>query len=192
MGRIERVYDMRKFFIYVFNVLLFCAFMYSAYVVIKYVLTWIKTNNSLVIPVVSALIGLIGVMYIQWQSKSREIRESHRAKKIEAYMLFFEITELFQNSSRENIEIDISDKGLREKFQQLTRLLILWASDDVIKAWLEFRTESQDSTDPLYILRKTNRMYMAIRKDLGHKDKKLKQLDLIRMNLSNPGELDNL
>lgn len=33
-------------------------------------------------------------------------------------------------------------------------------------------------------------MYRAIRKDLGHTDKKLKELDLIKINLSDPETLD--
>ncbi|OSI07914.1 Uncharacterised protein [Neisseria animaloris] len=151
---------------------------------------WIKDNSTLVVPVITALISLIGIMYVQWQSKSREIQESHRTKKIEVYMLFFDIIEEFQASIKRNQEINIDNKELQDKFQKLTRGLILWASDDVIKAWLNFRNISSPNSDLLTPLQKANDMYMAIRKDLGHKDNNLKNLDLIKMNLSNPEELN--
>ncbi len=74
---------------------------------------------------------------------------------------------------------------------KLTENFILWASDEVIKAWIDFRTStgSNDINDPFLALKKIDNVYKAIRKDLGHDDKKLKPLDLISMNLSDPNEL---
>lgn len=146
---------------------------------------WVKKNNTVAIPIITAIIGLIGVMWTQWQSKSRDIAESHRNSKIETYSLFFDIIEKFQKSIKNDQEIDIlSDVDLQAKFEKLNRGFILWASDEVIQTWIEFRKNSSENT-----LDKIDNVYRAIRKDLGHKDKKLKNLDLIRINLSNPNEL---
>ncbi|HFC8494129.1 TPA: hypothetical protein ACFP3Z_000512 [Neisseria subflava] len=146
---------------------------------------WVKKNNTVAIPIITAIIGLIGVMWTQWQSKSRDIAESHRNSKIETYSLFFDIIEKFQRSIKNDQEIDIlSDVDLQAKFEKLNRGFILWASDEVIQTWIEFRKNSSENT-----LDKIDNVYRAIRKDLGHKDKKLKNLDLIRINLSNPNEL---
>ena len=104
---------------------------------------------------------------------------------IETYSLFFDIIEKFQRSIKNDQEIDIlSDVDLQAKFEKLNRGFILWASDEVIQTWIEFRKNSSENT-----LDKIDNVYRAIRKDLGHKDKKLKNLDLIRINLSNPNEL---
>lgn len=143
---------------------------------------WVKENNTIAVPIITAVIGLIGVMWTQWQSKSRDIAESHRSNKIETYSLFFDITENFLRAGRSKQEIDIlSDQDLQTKFEKLNRGFILWSSDEVIHAWLEFRKDSS--------LNNVDKVYRAIRKDLGHKDSKLKSLDLIRINLSDPNEI---
>ena len=128
--------------IILFLILIILFFLYQASI-------WVKENNTVAIPIITAIIGLIGVMWTQWQSKSRD-----------------------------------SDVDLQAKFEKLNRGFILWASDEVIQTWIEFRKNSSENT-----LDKIDNVYRAIRKDLGHKDKKLKNLDLIRINLSNPNEL---
>ena len=151
---------------------------------------WLKENNNIAIPIITAVIGLIGVMWTQWQSKSRDIAESHRSSKIETYSLFFDIIEKFQREGRKNQEIDVlSDEELQAKFEKLNRGFILWGSDEVIQAWLTFRKNSTEQASSEYTLAKIDNVYRAIRKDLGHKDRKLKSLDLIRMSLSNPDEI---
>ena len=66
--------------------------------ILYFLANWLKTlNPSVGAALVTATLGLIGLWYGQWQSKSRDIAESHRASKIEVYNLFFEIVEAFQN-----------------------------------------------------------------------------------------------
>ena len=56
---------------------------------------WGKENNTIAVPIITAVIGLIGVMWTQWQSKSRDIAESHRSNKIETYSLFLILLKIF-------------------------------------------------------------------------------------------------
>ena len=174
----KSVYFILSLSIILFLILIILFFLYQASI-------WVKENNTVAIPIITAIIGLIGVMWTQWQSKSRDIAESHRSSKIETYSLFFDIIEKFQRAGREHQKVDIlSDKDLQDSFEKLTRGFMLWGSDEVIRTWLEFRKNSGENT-----LLKIDNVYRAIRKDLGHKDRKLKHLDLIRMSLSNPDEL---
>ena len=61
--------------IILFLILIILFFLYQASI-------WVKENNTVAIPIITAIIGLIGVMWTQWQSKSRDIAESHRSSKI--------------------------------------------------------------------------------------------------------------
>lgn len=169
---------LRKFFLFLFILSIVLIILF----VLFQIFLWIKENNTIAIPIITAVISLIGVMWTQWQSKSRDIAESHRNNKIETYSLFFDIIEEFTRAGKNKQEIDIlSDQNLQTKFEKLNRGFILWSSDEVIHAWLEFRKNSN--------LNNVDNIYRAIRKDLGHKDSKLNSLDLIRMNLSDPNEI---
>lgn len=57
---------------------------------------------------------------------------------------------------------------------------MLWASPNVITAWLKFRTVSTSRGDVLLAM---DQMYGAIRKDLGNSNRTLKTGDLIRIGL---------
>ncbi|HDR1056599.1 TPA: hypothetical protein QB320_001585, partial [Pasteurella multocida] len=144
-------------------------FLFSFYYLI---FVWAPENTTVAIPLFTACIGLIGIIYAQYQSKSRDIAESHRESKIETYRMFFNILKLFMN--KDNGEIDINDKKIQNMMRELNENFILWASDDVLVAWKEFREHGNDNKQ---VLKKVDNMYRAIRKDLGHTDKKLKELD---------------
>ncbi|MGA6134737.1 hypothetical protein ACPER7_00345 [Acinetobacter dispersus] len=153
--------------------------------ILYFLANWLKTlNPSVGAALVTATLGLIGLWYAQWQSKSRDIAESHRASKIEVYNLFFEIVEAFQN---EEIDTNELSSDYKKKFQQLNRGLILWASPEVIKAYLSFRTVASD--DSKNILFTVDMVYQAIRRDLANSNFNLNKGDLIRLNLKDPEEL---
>ena len=67
---------------------------------------------------------------------------------------------------------------------------MLWASEEVIIAWRDFKNIESSSDDPYLALRKIDKLYRAIRKDLGHNDNNLKDLDLIKINLKDPENLN--
>lgn len=152
--------------------------------------TWMGSLDATVAAsLTTAILGLIGLWYAQWHSKSRDIAESHRSSKIEVYSIFLDIVEKFQNGKVK--DADFKDgkvpEWLRQDFSKLNRGLILWASPDVISAWLKFRTVSTGGGGS--VLLAMDRMYRAIRKDLGNSNFGLKTGDLIRVGLKDPNEL---
>ncbi|MGE8543315.1 MAG: hypothetical protein ACN6NS_03235 [Acinetobacter johnsonii] len=152
---------------------------------IYFFLGWLKSlNPSVGAALITASLGFIGLWYAQWQSKSRDIAESHRASKIEVYNLFFEIVEKFNEEEMPSTEIP---DDLKKKFVQLNRGLILWASPEVIKAYLNFRRIAGQGSEN--ILFAVDQVYQAIRKDLSNSNLTLEKGDLIRLNLKDPDEL---
>lgn len=150
--------------------------------------SWLRSlNPSLAGAITTAAVGLIGIWYVQWHSKGRDIAESHRPSKIEVYNTFFGIVERIQAS--EVSALGESDSELpdwmKAEFVKLNRGLILWGSPSVIRAWLKFRTAAESGEN---ILVAVDRMYQAIRADLGNSNVGLQTGDLIKISLSNPNE----
>ena len=157
------------------------------YWALKFLAAWIESlNPNVSAAIITASIGLVGLWYAQWHTRTREISESHRQSKIEVYNAFFDIVEKFQNeysnSDFSNRE-DIPDQ-LRKDFQKLNRGLIIWGSPDVIKAWLHFREIAGHGNKAVLVA--VDKMYQAIRKDLGNSNFGLQTGDLLKSTLSDP------
>lgn len=160
------------------------------YFALKEIVIWFRhLDASIAATLTTALFGLLGLWYAQWHSKSRDIAESHRASKIEVYSTFFDIVEKFQaqDVNKEDLNEGSLPDWLRNDFAKLNRGLILWASPNVISAWLKFRTVSSSGGN---ILLAMDTMYKAIRKDLGNSNFGLNAGDLIRIGLKDPNELE--
>jgi len=128
---------------------------------------WIgSTNPTVEGAAITAFLGLLGLWYTQWQSKSRDIRENHRSKKVEVYGTFFDLVEQFQKQTDTSSSTSvILTPELKDQFLRLNRGLLLWASPSVIRAYLAFRIQSQ-LEDKSKILFAVDTMYREIRKDL--------------------------
>lgn len=157
--------------------------------------TWLRSlDSNLAGTIITAIAGIIGLLYTQWHAKSREIAEGHRSNKIDLYNTFFDIIEEFQESAKTGGTGEIESKEisseLKEKFKKLNRGLIVWASPAVIRAWLKFREVSDNGKGNTMLA--VDDMLQAIRKDLGNSNFGLKRGDVIKNYLSDPSELDRM
>lgn len=112
------------------------------------------------------------------------IRQEHRSKKIPVYEeligLFFRI--LYSNKLGQPPP---TEHELIRDFVSLTQKLVVWASDDVIKAYGEFRMPRVGKpSSPQDLIRIQEDLFLAIRKDLGHDTKKLPRGTLLRLFLN--------
>lgn len=149
-------------------------------------LNWLNTlNGAVAAACVTAVIGLVGLWYSQWQSKSRDIAESHRSSKIDVYNTFFDIVDHFQRSQNETSAEAIIDDSVKDRFAKLNRGLVLWASPEAIQSWLNFRVTTASGGNVLVAI---DQMYKAIRKDLGNSNFGLSPGDLVRVGLKEPNE----
>lgn len=138
---------------------------------------------------------MFGILYIQWHSKAKEISDSHRPAKIEVYNTFFDIVERFMDAGKNknenlNPESEEIPKELNDQFTQLSRGMIVWASPRVIKAWSKFREQAGESKTSTDILIAVDDVLQAIRADLGNSNFGLTKGDVVKLYLSNPGEMD--
>ena len=157
---------------------------------------WIKVlEKEVAAAAITALIGFFGLLYVQCNSKAKEISDSHRPAKIEVYETFFDIVERFMTAEaaeEESLDPERKDvpQELKDQFTKLSRGMIVWASPQVIKAWSEFREKASESKTPKDTLLAVDKVLQAIRADLGNSNFGLSQGAVVKLYLSNPGEVD--
>lgn len=71
----------------------------------------------------------------------------------------------------------VSEKEMIEFMSNFTQEAMVWASDDVLNAWIKFRAtsinEEKIKTNPFVLMLLFEDLVREIRKDLGHKNKNL-------------------
>jgi hypothetical protein len=120
------------------------------------------------------------------------ITKEHREKKVPIYEEFiqFWFKHLFAKKSG---EMPLSDEEIIHFLSDYTQRIMVWGSDEVIVAWVRFRYSSMNaaqSQTTTTVLEDYEKFILAIRKDLGHKNKGIQQGDILRLfvNDMNVGE----
>lgn len=115
--------------------------------------------------------------------KKMEIAEQHRNKKFPMYQDLLEF--LFNIFMGHKLGKIIDEKEVIEFMSKFTQNIILWGSEDTIKSYRAFRThfmnrpESESSS--LKELELMENLLLAVRKDMGHNNKKLETGDLLSL-----------
>lgn len=126
---------------------------------------------GMVAAVSTVLVSVISVLYSKHLEQNLNIRKEHREKKIPVYEeLITFIFKVFY--AQKEGATPIPDNELIETYSQITQKIIIWASDDVVKAFHKFRTASLEQHEnfvPLAL--SVEELFLAIRRDLGHKNK---------------------
>jgi len=149
-----------------------------------------KVSVAIVGAMTTIFVGLFAVIITQRQIKSREVAEAHRTKKIEIYERFLEIANsTILGASKDSSQEPIPQEKLVEHLFKYKTELILWGSPKVINSQLEFQKIVNINGDVFSAL---NNLYKAIREDIGLSNKGLNNLQLVKMYLSDPDELDQL
>lgn len=180
-------------------ILLFVGLPLLAWYIVSSILSWITSQKSDVASAIIAaaatiLAGIGAVIFSQQRTKTREIAESHRPKKVELYTKFVKkVMEVMQKSKEENSDDSlIEDAGLQQFFEEFTTDLILWGSPSVIRAYHKFRKDSTSGDAEINIVAVMDDVMRTMRKDLGHSDWTLQRGEIIKLFLRDPEELDNV
>jgi hypothetical protein len=126
------------------------------------------------------LIALLGTLITIAGNLQIQIRNEQKPKKVEIYdkiIKFFFESILAHKLGQE----PRTQEELVQGFADMTPDLILWASDEVLNLYIQFRqntsSERQDSSSSSILL--FGQMLLAMRKDLGHQNNKLNELYIL-------------
>jgi hypothetical protein len=129
--------------------------------VIGFLWTLWQAPATVVVPVLGALIAVIGALGLKWVEQRNAVREARRVQQSAMYQEF--VTTVLDQFARSPHGLD--EAALRKFFYEFTPKLIIHGSPSFIRAWNKLKTMGAEGADPIGI---TANMFLAIRKDLGH------------------------
>jgi len=129
---------------------------------------------------ITILIALLGALITFASNLQIQIRNEQKPKKTEIYdkvINFFFDSILATKLGRE----PKSQEELVQGFADMTPDLILWASDDVLNLYIQFRQMATNnindsSRNPILLF---GQILLAMRKDLGHQNKRINELSIL-------------
>lgn len=168
---------------------------YVAWLGATHLLTFLANANpsisaAIVGAMATVLVSVGGALYTQAQIKKREISEAHRERKVELYKEFLDVVLRIMSGQNENLSIEpIPEQELVDFLAKFKTSVILWGSPKVIKAQLGFEDVSRKGGN---ILIAVDKLYLAIRDDIGLSNVGLNDHELVKMYLTDPSEMDSM
>lgn len=121
----------------------------------RYILSMFSSVDSevataIVAAAIAGLASVFTVVYAQWRTKEREIREAHRPQKVKVYGEYMEL--MFEILRQTKKGGTVSEKSIPpkafEKMYDFRRGVILWGSPGVIRSYLDWEAVGVHESDP--------------------------------------------
>lgn len=186
--------NIRQWFSVLMGFLVLGGLAYFVWLVIEKLFVFLENANSSVSAAIvgamaTILVGVGGGLYTQAQIKNREIEEAHRAKKVEIYKGFLDMVARIMAEGNENVSIKPpTEQELIDFLVVFKTDVILWGSPKVINAQLNFQKVSDEGGN---VLMAVDKLFKAVREDIGLSNKGLNSNQLIKMYLKDPTEIDS-
>ena len=153
-----------------------------------------KLGVGLVTASATILVSLFSVLVSKHLERKAEILAHLREKKIPTYEKI--INFIFSLTFAEKVgRKQPSEKEMIKFMAEITQELVIWGSDEMLEAFYKFRMMSIENADgnsenPYNVLFMVEDLLLAIRKDLGHKNKNLSRGKILGLFVNDlPNEL---
>ena len=142
---------------------------------------------------VTIFVAIFSAVFTKLLEQKNAIKADLRAKKTPIYQNFIDFT----LSTMFDPKIDTKEKEIKISafFVEFTPRLILWGTDDVLKAYLKFRNfcaSEEYKDEPTRILIIFEKVVLSMRVDLGHKNKNINSGDILTTFITDPESLKAL
>jgi hypothetical protein len=124
---------------------------------------------------VSVLSIVLGKVY---EAKSL-VQKEHRERKVPVYedLMQFMFKVLMSSKTGESV----SEKEMMDFMFNFNQRMMVWGSDEVLAAWVAWRRQAVNGSEPLGLMFRYEKLVFAIRQDLGHQNKKLGTGDILSL-----------
>ncbi len=179
----------------IFGFSLIAGMLYALWLAVSFFITSLasadpKISAAIIGAMTTMFVGIAAVIITQRQIKLREIEEAHREKKVEIYQKFLgTITSLIAGQNEQVTIKAPTEQELIDYLVEFKTEILLWGSPKVIKSQLEFERISGSGGD---VFMAVNNLYKAIREDIGLSNAGLNNLELVKIFLKDPDELDKI
>ena len=142
-----------------------------------------QVATAIVAGVATLLVSVFSVLWSKRVERLGEIEQEQRKEKIPVYEEFLSL--VFRIVLADKLgEGPVPEQDMMKFISVFSQKIIVWGSDDVLKEYATFRRLSAAATAqeaPILNLFAIERLLLAIRRDVGHKNKNLAQGDLLRI-----------
>lgn len=171
------------------------------YIVLKSIWNSIKDYPTITVAIITGFLSIVAIIVQRvWEKRYNKEQELRNKKLLVYQKMINEFSLFFYNDP------SLKTKEEQEKFQEnkINKLvkfvadnngeLITWASDEVLKEWSLYRKIALSKEDQgMKLMFQTEKLFYAIRKDLGHKNKNLVTGDILRFFVNDIDEvMENL
>lgn len=191
----------QNFFVWLGMLLLALVFMLICLMMFRFAQAIFSVDADVAAAIIGAILTAAGgwgaTLYTQKQIKKRESDNAHRQKKVDIYFDFMILvrrivsgevrSEAKKNAGRSKLPITEAIKSMR-KFQTE---VMLWSSPSVLNAYQNFQAMFVGNKAAPQMLPAIDKLYRAMREDIGLSNRGLEYDSLVKMYLKNPSELDN-
>jgi hypothetical protein len=131
----------------------------------------LNTNLSTAIMAASTtiIVSVISILIAKNQETKAYIQKELREKKVPVYEHLISIMFKITYASKLG-EAPMPESEVLRQMVDMTRNLVIWGSDEVVKAYVKFRTFANSNGDSTQMVFIVEELMAAIRKDLGHKN----------------------
>jgi hypothetical protein len=142
-----------------------------------------KYGAALVAAAGTVIVSVISVIVSRHLETLATIRKEHRDKKIPVYEDL--ISFMFKLLMASKLGEEMTEADMIRFMSDFTQRSMVWASDDVLNAWIKFRgasiNEAELKQNPFMLMFIYEDVIRAIRRDLGHKNKDLDKGKLLSL-----------
>lgn len=168
----------------IFGIITLCVLAAAIYFVGKYLFSFFSTiDRQTLITLISITIPLVATIFTVYLGRyfenKKAVQEKLREHKIPVYNEFIEssLKYLLDKEAKQ----EKKDAEILKFMRSITPKMMIWADDKSIKAWSDFRIQAtKQDNRPLILMEKFEDIILAMRKDLGHKNKDLDRHELLK------------
>jgi len=165
-----------------FGLALIAAFTWGFYVVLK--LFWSSFNQlnptvaaGILAAVTTVIVSVVSVLISKHLEQRNNVLTELREKKAPVYEELLEFIFRILNGEKMGLA-PLTEAELVAKYSGITQRLIVWGSDDAVKAMNKFRryslnAGSDNKASTALMMLAVEDLFLVVRKDLGHSNKGL-------------------
>ena len=176
MGLLSQAYRPLTMNKVITGILWILAIFIFAYLIYEFVLYFTNAEKD----IKAAVIGVIGLslvaVFSHYFAQKREIASRHFSEKVKAFEGIFNL--IFEMTSEAKKRKKMNEQEIHKRALIIKKDLMIWAGPDVINAWKEFESLEESEAN---IFKYMDNLFLALRKELGHRDTNLAQGDLVKL-----------
>ena len=135
------------------------------------------TQAALGAAVLTVLGSVAPLIYSTYKNRQREIEQALYEKKEPVYESLMNF--MFDVLKKSKTDESFDEQEMIDFLMKFSKELMLWGSDDVVRAYVRWRRVTSSNPTPTVMLLALEDLFRAIRLDFGHTNKGIEKGDLL-------------